>query len=114
MTLRTADVGGDSVSGVHLDGLARNPRTELVAIRDRDGELLAALDLDWVHVRTPVQTHRAIAKTVVEAGIRDRMPVPLAASRWTMRLMEEVRDVAYRARERGGHSAEPAIGRGDQ
>jgi predicted dehydrogenase len=86
--LRTAVVGGGTVSGVHLEGLRRNPRTELVAICDVDQararevareyeirpytdveQMLADVDLDWIHVCTPVQTHVDVALPAIEAGI---------------------------------------------
>lgn len=96
MTLRTAVIGGGTVSAVHLDGLTRNPRTDLVAICDVEEstarsiaeeygirpyfdveEMLADLDLDWVHICTPVQTHLPIAKTVIEAGIPVQIEKPI-------------------------------------
>lgn len=88
MSLRTAVIGGGAVSEVHLAGLVRNPRTEPVAVCDGDEEvaralareyellpytstteLLAAEDLDWVHLCTPVPTHYDLAREVVEAGV---------------------------------------------
>ncbi|WP_276261482.1 Gfo/Idh/MocA family protein [Haloglomus litoreum] len=88
MTLRTAVVGGGAVSDIHLSGVAKNPRTELVAICDVDevtarekaleygilpytdlDDLLASEDLDWLHLCTPVATHLPLAETIIEAGV---------------------------------------------
>ena len=44
MKLRTGIVGGGTVSAVHIDGLKRNPRTDLVAICDVDEERATILD----------------------------------------------------------------------
>jgi len=96
MTLRTAVVGGGVVSGIHLSGLERNPRTELVAVCDVDeetareiadehgvrpffdvGEMLERLSLDWVHVCTPVQTHLDVAKRVIDAGVPVMIEKPI-------------------------------------
>jgi len=96
MTLRTAVVGGGTVSEVHLSGLSRNPRTELAAICDLDeeiarekadaydveaytdlDELLANEALDWAHVCTPVQTHVEVAKTLIDAGVPVQIEKPI-------------------------------------
>jgi predicted dehydrogenase len=88
MSLRTAVIGGGAVSEIHLSGLARNPRTELVAICDVDEEtarelareydivpytdtteLLGSEDLDWIHLCTPVATHYPLAREIIEAGV---------------------------------------------
>lgn len=88
MSLRTAVIGGGAVSEVHLTGLARNPRTDLVAICDVDDEtarelalkydimpytdtteLLASEALDWIHLCTPVRTHYPLAREIIEAGV---------------------------------------------
>ncbi|MFC7137867.1 Gfo/Idh/MocA family protein [Halobaculum litoreum] len=113
MTLRTAVIGGGTVSEVHLSGLSKNPRTELVAICDLDeeiatskaekygikaytdlDELLAAEDLDWVHVCTPVQTHLPVAKTVIDAGIPIQIEKPITET------YEEFEELAAYAAER--------------
>lgn len=114
MTLRTAVVGGGNVSGVHLSGLDLNPRTELVAICDTDEdvatewaaeydieafvdleELLADTDLDWVHVCTPVQTHLAVAKRIIEAGIPVQIEKPITET------YEEFQELAAHADRHG-------------
>jgi predicted dehydrogenase len=96
MTLRTAVVGGGTVSGKHLAALADNPRTELVAICDIDEDtarevaadwgidaytdveaLLDDADLDWLHVCTPVQSHLSIAKLAIEAGVPVQIEKPI-------------------------------------
>ncbi|QLG64319.1 Gfo/Idh/MocA family protein [Halorarum salinum] len=114
MTLRTAVVGGGTVSGVHLSGLSRNPRTELVAICDLDEdrareiaseydieayfdveELVAEADLDWLHVCTPVQTHLAVARTAIEAGI------PIQIEKPTTETFEEFEELEALAERHG-------------
>jgi len=96
MTLRTAVVGGGTVSGKHLAALNDNPRTDLVAVCDLDEEtaddtaadwgidayydaetLLDEGDLDWLHVCTPVQSHLAIAKLAIEAGVPVQIEKPI-------------------------------------
>ncbi len=129
MTLRTAVVGGGTVSGVHLDGLTRNPRTELVAICDTDEEnardiaddygidayfdveaMLADADLDWVHICTPVQTHLPIAKLVIEAGIPIQIEKPITET------YEEFEELAAHAERHGvvvsekhNHNFDPVV-----
>ena len=96
MTLRTAVVGGGTVSGKHLAALDDNPRTDLVAICDLDEEtadsiatdwsidayydtekLLDEAALDWLHICTPVQSHLAIAKLAIEAGVPVQIEKPV-------------------------------------
>ena len=131
MTLRTAVIGGGTVSGVHLDGLDRNPRTDLVAICDLDeetardiaaeydvrpffdvDEMLASLDLDWVHVCTPVQTHLPIAKTVIEAGVPIQIEKPITE---TYEEFEELASFAERhdavVSEKHNHAFDPVVRR---
>jgi len=88
MPLDTAVVGAGTISDLHLSGVAKNPRTNLVGICDVDeqqakdaadryeispyfdvDELLADQSLDWLHVCTPVQTHLEISKKAIEAGV---------------------------------------------
>lgn len=88
MVLRTAVVGAGVVSASHLSGLDRCPQTDLVAVCDIDDsrarsaaaeydiepyfdleDLLAAEDLDWLHVCTSVQTHLPLARLAIEAGV---------------------------------------------
>ena len=113
MSLRTAVIGGGTVSENHLSGLSQNPKTELVAICDLDeeiarekarsygikayfdvGELLAAENLDWVHVCTPPQTHLAVATQVLEAGIPALVEKPVTE---TIEQFEEGRNQIGRA-----------------
>lgn len=87
MPLNSAVVGAGVVSDVHFRGLAACPHTDLVAVCDLDedrareaarehvvtpytdlGEMLASEDPDWVHVCTPVQTHRDLGVQCLEAG----------------------------------------------
>lgn len=112
MTLRTAVVGGGTVSGVHLSGLRQNPRTELVAICDVDEEradeiastygidsfydletMLDEIALDWVHICTPVQTHLDLALIAIEAGIPVMIEKPITE---TYAEVEELEAAAER------------------
>lgn len=112
MSLRTAVIGGGTVSETHLSGLSQNPKTELVAICDLDtetarqraksysikayfdvAELLESEDLDWVHVCTPPQTHLAVATQVLEAGIPILIEKPVTE---TIEQFEELAAVADR------------------
>lgn len=88
MALRTAVVGGGTISSRHLDGLSECPYTDLVAICDVDPErarsiaseygianytdmreMLDDARLDWVHICTPVATHLDLATMAIEAGV---------------------------------------------
>jgi|GEM_PF-245978 predicted dehydrogenase len=112
MSLRTAVIGGGTVSENHLSGLAQNPKTDLVAICDLDeetarakatsygikayfdvGELLESERLDWVHVCTPPQTHLAVATEVLEAGVPTLVEKPVTE---TIEEFEELAAVAER------------------
>jgi predicted dehydrogenase len=129
MTLRTAVVGGGTVSGVHLSGLDRNPRTRLVAVCDVDegvandiaddydvraftdvGTMVDELELDWVHVCTPVQTHLDVAKTVIEAGIPVQIEKPITE---TYEEFEELASFADRhgvvVSEKHNHDFDPVV-----
>ncbi|WP_435346408.1 Gfo/Idh/MocA family protein [Haloarchaeobius sp. HRN-SO-5] len=107
MTLKTAVVGAGTVSEVHLSGLSACPRTELVAVCDLDGEaareaaqrhgitpytdvdhLFDSVDLDWLHVCTPVKTHRDIAVAAIEEGI------PVLIEKPVTETVTEVQDIA--------------------
>lgn len=131
MTLRTAVIGGGTVSEVHLSGLSRNPRVELVAICDLDEdiatskaerygikaytdleEMLETEDLDWAHVCTPVQTHVPVAKTVIDAGVPVQIEKPITE---TYEEFEEL--AAYAAEhdvivsEKHNHNFDPVVRR---
>jgi len=109
MPLRTAVVGAGTVSGAHLSGVRKNPRTKLVAICDVDGArarevaeeygirsftsvdaLLSGTDLDWVHVCTPVQTHLDIAEQAIAAGVPVQIEKPVTVSSAEFERLEEV------------------------
>lgn len=96
MQLRTAVVGAGVVSDTHLSALSACPHTKLVAVCDTDeqraveaahrydvralfdvDELLEGMDLDWLHICTPVRTHLPIAKQALEAGIPVNIEKPL-------------------------------------
>jgi len=108
MPVRTAVVGGGVVSGRHLGGLARSPLVELVAICDLDeasareraeeygitpyfdmGEMIESEDLDWVHVCTPVQTHRDLSIQAIEAGINVQIEKPATVTEAEFREIRE-------------------------
>jgi predicted dehydrogenase len=95
MTLKAAVVGGGVVSGRHLSGLAQMPQATLVAVCDVDEErareqarkyditgytemalLLDNEELDWIHLCTPVQTHRDLAIQAIEAGVHVQIEKP--------------------------------------
>ena len=112
MTLDTAVVGGGIVSRVHLPGLAKSPLVDLVAVCDLDEErareaarsygirayfdveeLLASESLDWLHVCTPVQSHRDVAIQAIEAGVPVLIEKPVTVT------SEELADVEAASRE---------------
>ena len=114
MSLNTAVVGAGKVSGVHLPGIQKNPRTNLVGVCDVDpakaqeasnryetraytdvDELLADESLDWLHVCTPVQTHFDIAKKAIAAG------VPLLIEKPVTETAAEVEELARLASQNG-------------
>ena len=96
MVLNTAVVGAGVVSGIHLSGLDKNPRTKLVAVCDLDEErahsaaadygiraytdletMLAEEDLDWLHICTSVQSHLPLARMAIEAGVPVQIEKPI-------------------------------------
>ncbi len=101
MVLRTAVVGAGIVSeNNHLPTVTRNPRTELIAVCDRDEEALrdavgeyggrgytdaetmfAEEDLDWVHIATPVQSHHVLATEAIEREIPVTVQKPATTTR---------------------------------
>ncbi|MFW5939463.1 MAG: Gfo/Idh/MocA family protein [Halolamina sp.] len=129
MTLRTAVVGGGTVSGVHLDGLNLNPRTDLVAICDTDEPvareiaaeygiaaffdveaMLDELDLDWLHVCTPVQSHLPIAKLAIDAGVPVQIEKPITETYSEFQeLAAYARDNGVTVSEKHNHNFDPAV-----
>ena len=112
MTLSAAVVGGGVVSDRHLSGLAQNPLVELVAVCDIDeqrareqakkygikayfdmAELLEEESLDWIHLCTPVQTHRDLALQAIEAGVDVQIEKPATLA------VEEMKEIAAAADE---------------
>jgi predicted dehydrogenase len=96
MPLETAVVGAGVVSDHHLSALDACPQTTLVGICDVDRDrardvadrygidaytdVSALLDdrvLDWVHLCTPVQTHRDLAAQFIEAGVPVHIEKPI-------------------------------------
>ena len=86
--LRTAIVGLGTVAEWHRRGIENARGAELVAVADTDrgradrvatdwgvegyydaGTLLAESSVDWVHVCTPVGTHRALAMQCIDHGV---------------------------------------------
>ena len=114
MTVRTAVIGSGIVSeNNHLPALSRNPRTELVAVADVDGEsaraaaaeygcraytdaetMLDREDVSWVHVATPVQTHASLARSAIEAGAHVTVQKPAATDVAELDAMREAADDA--------------------
>ncbi len=112
MPLDTAVVGAGTISDLHLSGIEKNPRTNLVGICDVDKQqardaatrydispyfdidgLLADQSLDWLHVCTPVQTHFKISKKAIEAG------VPLLIEKPVTETVEELETLERLAKE---------------
>ncbi len=107
MALRTAVVGTGTVAhNNHFPAVARNPRTDLVAVCDADFErareagfefgarpyddaadMIDAEPLEWVHVATPVGTHRDLAGLAVEAG------VPTTVQKPATRTLDELEEL---------------------
>ncbi len=107
-------VGCGVVSRVHLDGLQRSPLTELAAVCDLDEQLadetarsygvsayydheslLGSEQLDWLHVCTPVQSHRLVSVSAIEAG------VPVLIEKPTTVTVDEFEEIADAARANG-------------
>ena len=114
MTLNAAVVGGGVVSGRHLSGLAQMPQVTLVAVCDIDEDrarekareyditaytelalLLDKEDVDWLHICTPVQTHRDLALQAIEAGIDVQIEKPATET------VAELDDIQAAAAEHG-------------
>ncbi|ELY87304.1 oxidoreductase domain-containing protein [Natrialba hulunbeirensis JCM 10989] len=112
MTVKTAVVGAGTVSEVHLSGIDKNPRTELVGICDLDidrareaasryditpygdiDDLLAQESLDWLHICTSVQSHLPLAKRAIDAG------VPLLIEKPVTETIEELEELEAYADE---------------
>jgi predicted dehydrogenase len=110
MSLRTAVVGGGTVSARHLNGLEACPHTTLVAVCDVDDDrvraaaseydvtgytdaatLFADANLDWVHVCTPPGTHLDLARQAIEAGVPAMIQKPITE---TVAEYEELAAVA--------------------
>lgn len=129
MKLKAAVVGGGTVSGVHLEGLKRNPRTELVAICDVDEDrarelarkhgiraftdvqtMIDTIDLDWVHVCTPVQTHVDVALPIIEAGIPVMIEKPITETMAEFEQLAEAADArGVTLTEKHNHVFDPAM-----
>ncbi len=116
MSLRTAVVGGGTVSDNHLDGLESLPLTTLAAFCDIDSDrvravaaeygitgytdpetMFAEADLDWVHLCTPVGTHLDLATSAIAAGIPVLIQKPITET------AAEYEQLAETARDHGVH-----------
>lgn len=112
MALRTAVIGGGVVSRSHLSALDGSPLVDLVGVCDVDTErarqrareygirayfdaesMLAEASLDWVHVCTPVQTHRDLCLAAIEAGVPVLVEKPATV---TVEEIDDIRDAADR------------------
>jgi len=112
MALRTAVIGGGVVSRLHLSALEESPLVDLVGICDIDAErarelakeygirayfdaetMLTEADLDWVHVCTPVQTHRDLCVMALEAGVPALVEKPATVS---VDEIDDIREAAER------------------
>lgn len=111
MVLDTGVIGTGTVArNNHLPAVDRNPRTRLVAVCDADGErarevgfeyaarpyveaesMLDTEDLDWVHIATPVGTHRDLAGLAIETGIPTTIQKPATT---TLAELEELQALA--------------------
>lgn len=111
MPLRSAVVGAGVVSETHLTALDRHPRTDLHAICDVDSskatevgrnfgirsfvdleEMLDSVDLNWVHICTPVDTHAALARDVIERGIPVMVEKPITKTSEELAGLRRVAD----------------------
>ena len=94
---RVAVIGCGDVASVHLDALADLPDVELVAVCDRDADVLLAaverlgvkgfrdhgallrdVELDVVHICTPHSQHHQLAIDALAAGVNVLLEKPLA------------------------------------
>lgn len=109
MVVRSAVIGGGTVSRSHLGGIQKNPRTELVAVCDLDEDVarerarefgtMATTDLaslldgnvDCVHVCTPVRTHFDIARQAIENDVAVVLEKPATL---TVEEVEELLDLS--------------------
>ena len=115
MPLRTGVIGtGTVVQNNHFPAVRRNPRIQLTAVCDVDGErareagfehgarpytaaesMFEAEDLDWVHVATPVATHRELVAQAIEAGVPTTVQKPATVT------LEELEELLALSDERG-------------
>lgn len=110
--LRAAVIGGGYFGRLHASKLAANPDVELVAVVDVDAkraesvaketgsrpahdfrELIGVIDMASVTV--PTESHHAIARPLIEAGVHVLVEKPIA------RTLDEADDLARLAAERG-------------
>lgn len=110
--LRAAVIGGGYFGRLHASKLAANPDVELVAVADIDAaraegiaresgsrpvrdfrELIGSIDIASVTV--PTESHHAIARPLIDAGVHVLVEKPIA------RTMDEADDLAYLAAQRG-------------
>ncbi|WP_221621654.1 Gfo/Idh/MocA family protein [Halocatena pleomorpha] len=111
MVLRTAVIGAGIISGQHLSALRECPNTTPVAVCDLDEEragrmakehktaaytdieeLLASEQLHWIHICTPVQTHVALARTALAAGVSVLIEKPITMTSEELQELIETAD----------------------
>lgn len=109
MALDAAVVGAGTISGVHLTGISKNPRTNLVGICDVNeqqaidaanehgikpyfdvDDMLEEQSLDLLHVCTPVQTHLEISKKAIAAGVPLLIEKPITETVDELETIEEL------------------------
>lgn len=109
--LRAAVIGGGYFGRLHASKLAANPEVELVAVADLDGaraesvaretgsrptrdfrELIGSIDIASVAV--PTESHHAIARPLIDAGVHVLVEKPIA------RTLDEADDLVRLAAQR--------------
>jgi len=99
MPLKCAVVGGGVASDKHLAGLRNHPKTDLVALCDRDESrartkameydveayadaeaMLAREELDWLHVCPSAHPHLQLAEMALEDGLAVQIETPVTTS----------------------------------
>lgn len=115
VSLRTGVLGAGVVAhNNHFPTLARNPRTELVAVCDTDERkaeeasrdygtrfyadperFFAREELDWVHVATPIHTHLDLVTRALDRGVPATVQKPAALT------PDEVREMSAQAHQAG-------------
>lgn len=112
MPVAVGVVGAGTVADRHLSAARRSPHSRLVAVCDRDRdraagaaaeygidhyadvkEMLAATDLDLVHVCTPIRAHFPVARAAITDGVGVLIEKPATE---TVSEVERLQDLARR------------------